>query len=230
MRKKKPKILIVEDEIVVAMDIRIEIEKLDCEVTGIVQTQEKVLSSIEQNEPDIILMDVSLGKNEDGIEIAQEIQTTKDIPILYITAFSDDLTIQRAFNTNPVGYIVKPFKYEDLKTTIQLAIYKLNLEDTPESNENHHYLGEGFYFDTDEENLYYKNNFIRLGQKEKQLLSILIDANYNKVQFDYLENAIWEGVQPSQSALRTLVYRLKGKLGNNIIQVTYGYGYSLKKP
>lgn len=175
-------------------------------------------------------MDINLGKNQNGIEIVQEIQKTKDIPILYITAFSDNITTQKAFNTNPIGYIVKPFKYEDLKTNIQLAIYKLSLKGSYESNENYHYLGEGFYFDTNEENLYYKENFIRLGRKEKHLLSILIAANYNKVQFDDLENAIWEETKPSQSALRTLIYRLKGKLGNNILQVTYGYRYSLKKP
>jgi len=227
---KKTKILIVEDETVPAMDIKIQIQKLNCEVTDIVFTQNKVLNSIEQNEPDIILMDIALGKNQDGIAIVKEIQKTKNIPIVYITAFSDDNMMQRAFSTNPIGYIVKPFKPEDLKTNIQLAIYKLSMTPPKEINPDYHYLGEDFYFDTSEKNLYYNNNFIKLGAKEIELLSILIDANYTKVQIDDLEYAIWDGHKPSKSALRTLVYRIKGKLGNDIIEVTYGYGYSLKRP
>ena len=84
-----------------------------------------------------------------------------------------------------------------------------------------------FYFDKDEEELYFQNNFIKLGQKEKHLLSILIDANHTTVPFSNLEDIIWDGNIPSKSALRTLIYRLKGKLGNNIIKVIYGYGYYL---
>lgn len=224
----KIKILIVEDEPVVALELKAEIEKLNCEVTGMVFTKNQVLSSIEQNEPDIILMDIKLGKNEDGINIAKQIHMTKNIPILYITAFSDDATMMRAFSTNPIGYIVKPFKREDLKTNIQLSIHKLNLTESSNINENYIYIGEDFYFDPIEKNLYYKDNFVKLGAKEQQLLSILIEANHTKVQFSDLEDAIWDGYKPSQSALRTLVYRLKGKLGNNIIEVTYGYGYNLK--
>jgi len=157
------------------------------------------------------------------------IQQTQNISIVYITAFSDDITMQRAFSTNPLGYIVKPFKPDELKTNIQLAIYKLSMVSPKEINENHHYLGDGFYFDSVENSLYYNDKFIKLGPKEEALLSILIDANYNTVQNGDLEDVIWDGNKPSLSALRTLVYRLKGKLGNNIIEANYGYGYNLKR-
>lgn len=226
----KIKVLIVEDEPVVALELKAEVEKLQCKVTATAHTQNKVLSSIEQNEPDIILMDINLGKGQDGVEIVKQIQKTKKIPILYITAYSDDETMKRAFDTDPIGYIVKPFKPQDIRTNLQLAIYKLNLNEQTIINKDFHYLGEGFYFDMNENNLYYKDNFIKLGSKEKHLLSILINANYSKVKFEDLEYAIWNGHHTSISSLRTLVYRLKGKLGNNIIQVMYGYGYYLKKP
>lgn len=224
----KTKILIVEDEIVVAMEIKAEIEKLDCEVTDIVYTQKKVISSIKVDEPDIIMMDIKLGKNQDGIEIAKEIHKDKNIPILYLTAFSDDATMQRAFDTNPIGYIIKPFKIEELKTNIKLAMYKINLNTLSNINKEYVSIGEDFYFDTEKQNLYFQDNFIKLGAKEKHLLSMLVEVNHAKIIFSDLEDAIWEGNKPSTSALRTLVYRLKGKLGNNIIQVTYGYGYNIK--
>lgn len=226
---KKIKILIVEDETVVAMELKSEAEKLHCEVTQILHTKKKVFNSIEQNEPDIILMDIKLGGDQDGIDIVKEIHTTKQIPIVYITAFSDEHTMQRAFTTNPIGYIVKPFKQEELKTNIQLAIYRLSMVPPKEVLPDYHYLGDGFYFDRVENRLYFNDIFVKLGAKEIHILSILIDANYSKVQIAELEDAIWDGNKPSDSALRTLVYRLKGKLGNNIIEATYGYGYNLKR-
>lgn len=226
---KMIKMLIVEDEIVAAMELKSEAEKLNCVVTEIVYTKKKVFNAIQKDEPDIILMDIKLGKNQDGIDLVKEIQERKSIPVVYITAYSDEDTMQRAFSTNPIGYIVKPFKSEELKTNIQLAIYKLSILPAKHINPQYHSLGDGFYFDLVENNLYYHDNFIKLGMKELGLLSILINANHNIVQNSTLEEAIWNGNIPSQSALRTLVYRLKGKLGNNIIEVIYGYGYRLKR-
>tara|TARA_B110000046_G_C12996930_1_gene400416 strand:- start:258 stop:944 length:687 start_codon:yes stop_codon:yes gene_type:complete len=227
---QKTKVLIVEDETIVAMELKAELIKLNFEVTNIVSTQKKVMDSIKNNVPDIILTDIKLGKNENGIEIAKEIHKTKKIHILYLTAFSDDITMQRAFDTNPIGYIVKPFKPEELKININLAMYKINETNNLIVNENFINIGESFYFDMANTHLYFNDKFIKLGQKEVLLLSILIKAKSTIVQFCTLEENIWEGNQPSQSALRTLVYRLKGKLGNNIIEVTYGYGYSLILP
>jgi two-component system, OmpR family, response regulator len=227
---KKIKVLIVEDETIVALELKKELERLDFEVTGIVFTQKKVMDSIQASRPDIILMDINLGKNEDGIEIAKEIYQTYKIHILYLTAFSDDNTMQRAFDTNPIGYIVKPFKSEELKININLAMYKLNQTTDLVLHTDYVSIGENFYFDMENTHLYFKDKFVKLGKKEAFLLSILIEAKSSIVPSYYLEEIIWDGNQLSQSALRTLVYRLKGKLGNNIIEVTYGYGYKLKLP
>ena len=227
---KKIKVLIVEDETIVALELQKELEKLGFEVTGIVFRQKKVMDSIQARRPDIILMDINLGKNKDGVEIAREIHQTQKIYILYLTAFSDDNTMQRAFDTNPVGYIVKPFKSEELKININLAMYKLNQTTDLVLNTDYVSIGENFYFDMENTHLYFKDKFVKLGKKEAFLLSILIEAKSSIVPSYYLEEIIWDGNQLSQSALRTLVYRLKGKLGNNIIEVTYGYGYKLKLP
>ena len=224
----KTKILIVEDEAIVALELKTELEKLDCMVLDIVCTQKDVLNAIKKEMPDIIMMDIKLGKKENGIEIVKAIQKKQEIPIIYLTAFSDDETMQRAFSTNPIGYIVKPFKTQELKTHIQLAMFKLNQNDLSVINKDHIPIGEDFYFDLKNKQLYYRNNFIKLGKKEKILLAILVDANHAKVPFSTIEEAIWNGNETSTSALRTLVYRLKGKVGNNIIEVTYGYGYNLK--
>ena len=224
----KTTILVVEDEPIVALELKTELEKLNCEVLGMLTTKKDVLESINKQVPNIIMMDIKLGRTENGIDIVQEIQKTKDIPILYLTAFSDDETMRRAFSTNPIGYIVKPFKTQELKTNIQLAMYKLEKAVLSPINKDYIPLGEQFYFDKENSNLYFRDKFIKLGKKEKQLLWILVDANYAVVPIPNIIEVLWDGVETSNSALRTVVYRLKGKLGNEIIQVSYGYGYSLK--
>ena len=223
----KIKILIVEDETLVAMDLKSTLTKMDFKVTDIVQSYEGVARSIKKSEPDIIMMDIYLGEKTDGIDIAKEIHKRKKIPILYLTAFSDDETMERAFETDPIGYLIKPFKREDLKSTIQLGLYKINKVNLTNTNNNSIYIGFDYYFDIGESLLYYKDKHIKLGKKERVLLSILIKAKGNIVHFDELEHAVWAGQKPSNSALRTLVYRLKSKLGCQLIEATYSYGYRL---
>jgi len=225
----KTKILIVEDEVIVALDLKMELLKLNCIITDIVNTKNEVFDSLDKTKPDIIMMDIHLGKNENGVDITKEVQKTHNIPILYLTAFSDNNTMQEAFSTNPLGYIVKPFKMQELKTHIQLAIYKRKQTTSHNINDEYVSLGEEFYFDTKNMQLYYQDKFIKLGIKEKKLLSLLVEANHAQVPFSNIVDVLWEGNEPSPSALRTLVYRLKGKIGSNIIEMTYGYGYNLKQ-
>ncbi|MEA3553329.1 MAG: response regulator [Campylobacterota bacterium] len=223
----KTKILIVEDETLVAMDLKNALEKLDFKITSIVSTHKDIMKSIKNNEPDIIMMDIKLGEIKDGIEISKDIHKTKNIPILYLTAFSDDETMERAFQANPIGYLIKPFKREDLKSTIQLAMYKINKINHVNINNNSRYIGFDYYYDIDEELLYYKDKHIKLGRKERILMTMIVKAKGNVIHAKDLEEMIWRAQKPSHSALRTLVYRLKSKLGCQIIETTYSYGYRL---
>lgn len=223
----KTKVLIVENEAIVALEIKRVVEKLDCSVIGMASSEKEVSDILRENLPDLILMDINLGDNENGIDIINNVVKDKNIAVLYITAFSDDDTMSKAFTTNPLGYIVKPFTQQDLRVHIQLAKHKIQSFNEHLINKEYTPLGEDFYFDSKQRQLYYGDKFIKLGKKEQILLALLVEANYTKVSFATLEEAIWGGRRTSTSTLRTLVYRLKGKLGNNIIQVCYGYGYSL---
>ena len=121
---EKTKILIVEDETIIALDIKRALEKMDYEVTNMVYDYQGAIKSVKINRPDLILMDVNLGNSKDGIETAKEIKNYHDIPIIYLTAFSDERTINRAIETNPVRYLIKPFKREELKSNILLGLNK----------------------------------------------------------------------------------------------------------
>jgi DNA-binding response OmpR family regulator len=223
----KANILIVEDNPITAADLKSALKKLGFNITDSVSSYNEALGSISKNEPDIIMMDIELNKGKNGIELAYEIKKNKNIPILYLTSYSDDDTMEKAFATDPVGYLVKPFKREELKTTIMLALYKINKLEHENINQDHTYIGYGYYFDLKETKLYYKSKYIKLGIKEKQLLTILIKAQGLVISNEKLEHKLWADNAPSNSSLRTLVYRLKSKLGCNIIETSYSNGYKL---
>lgn len=115
------KILIVEDEMIIGANISLQLQKLGYEVTGLIPRGEDVLSHITENKPDIILLDIQLKGELDGIETAKLVQKEFDIPIIYLTANSDDAHFERAKPTQPKAFISKPFKKLDLQRAIELT-------------------------------------------------------------------------------------------------------------
>ena len=118
------KILIVEDESIIAMDIERGLRKLGYAVTGIASKSEEVLERIKQERPDLILMDVQLKSRTDGIETAKIIRQQYNIPVIFLTAYADENTLERAKAAEPLGYLLKPFVEDDLHTAIEVALHK----------------------------------------------------------------------------------------------------------
>lgn len=117
-------ILLVEDEKIVASDIRRRLITLGYDIAGVCSRGEDAVECALSLNPDIILMDIHLKGEMDGVSAAQQIQRKKDIPVIYLTASSDDATIERAKTTEPYGYLVKPFEVKDLRTCLEITIYK----------------------------------------------------------------------------------------------------------
>lgn len=115
------KIFIVEDEMIIAANISLQLTNLGYEITGIVPRGEVALAHVEENMPDIILLDINLKGKIDGIETAELIQEKYNIPIIYLTANTDDTHFKRAKATKPSAFISKPFKKLDLQHAIELA-------------------------------------------------------------------------------------------------------------
>lgn len=120
----KPNILVVEDESIVAKDIQNSLKKLGYSVMGTIDNGEDALKLIGGSQPDIVLMDIMLKGAMSGIEAATLIKEKYDIPVIYLTAYADENTLNKAKITEPHGYIIKPFKEVDLHTAIEVAIYK----------------------------------------------------------------------------------------------------------
>lgn len=122
------KVLIVEDEVLVAEDLSEHLKECGFGVTGIAISSDECFDSINTDEPDIIIMDINIQGKLDGIEIAKILNQTKKIPFIFLTANSDPLTVNRAMPLNPDAFISKPFNKSDLKIAIELACQKHNHE------------------------------------------------------------------------------------------------------
>ncbi|MEQ8470450.1 MAG: response regulator [Marinoscillum sp.] len=132
--KQAKSILIVEDEPIIADDIALSLEELGYTVAEILDSGEKVLAFLKDSSPDLILLDINIKGSLDGIQLAHEINAHFNIPFVYLSSLFDATTIKRAKNTNPSGYIVKPFKESDLQVHIELALSKKAIVDELKPN------------------------------------------------------------------------------------------------
>ena len=127
-KMKKISVLIVEDEIIVSKDLEYSLKSLGYNVVGCVATGVKAIELAKKSKPDIILLDIMLKGEMSGIDAAGIISKTLNIPFIYLTAYSEENTIEEAKKTGPYGYIVKPFKEIDIKTAIEMAVHKHSLD------------------------------------------------------------------------------------------------------
>jgi len=125
---EKGRILVVEDEIIIANDIKNVLTQQGYDVLDLAHSGEDAVRKALELKPDLILMDIMLKGNLDGIEASARINEKENIPIVYLTALSDDATLKRAKITEPFGYIVKPFDAKELHSVIEIGLYKRRME------------------------------------------------------------------------------------------------------
>jgi len=114
----------VEDESIVSKDIQQSLKKLGYNVVGAASTGDQAVALALEHQPDIILMDIMLKGEMNGIEAATRIRAETNIPVIFLTAYADESTLSKAKVTQPYGYIIKPFKEIDIHTSIEMALYK----------------------------------------------------------------------------------------------------------
>jgi len=124
----KAKILVVEDEIIIARELEARLQEIGYEVVGIAATGAEAIALAEEEHPDVVLMDIVLKGDMDGIEAATHIRSDFRIPVIYLTAFTDKATLARAQATQPYAYLVKPFAERELYANIEMALYKHRVE------------------------------------------------------------------------------------------------------
>ncbi|MEP7376460.1 MAG: response regulator [Chitinophagaceae bacterium] len=169
------KILVVEDEMIIAAKISMQLTSMGYEVTGILPRGEEALLHMEENKPDIVLLDINLKGNLDGIEIATIMQQRNNIPVIYLTANSDEATFNRAKPTRPYAFISKPFKQLDLQRAIELTISRMAANDNNAQIENK----------TGEEQPFILSDRIFVRHKEKMIKIMVADILYMEADRNY---------------------------------------------
>ncbi len=216
-------VLIVEDESIVALEIENYVSDLGYRVVGSVSNAKSALEIAIKEDVTLILMDVRIKGDIDGIECAKSIKEMKNIPIIYISAFSDDETLERAIETKPSSYLVKPFNRQELKVAMTVA---------SNSYESNLIVGDvvvdyEFSFDTQAKELILYGEMIHLTKQEKDLLSLLVDAKNQVVSIYELENAIWPDKGSNENTRRALIRRVRSKLNYKFIETLHSIGYRI---
>ena len=116
------KVLIVEDAVIIAEDLAASVEELGYEVVGIADNAPEAFAMIEERNPDVALLDINLGTEIDGLDIARTLNEKYQLPFIFITAFSSKQTQDKIAALNPKGYLVKPFENEELEAAIEKAL------------------------------------------------------------------------------------------------------------
>lgn len=126
--RRPPRILVVEDEAIVAADIQDRLEVLGYEVAGWATTGEEALELARTESPDLLLMDIMLKGPMNGIQAAQQVRESMSLPVIFLTANSDDAVLDQAKFSEPFAYLLKPFEERQLRTNIEMALYKSRME------------------------------------------------------------------------------------------------------
>jgi DNA-binding LytR/AlgR family response regulator len=203
MENTPAKILMVEDDMIIAADISMQLTKLGYEVTGINTRGEDALNTIKNNQPDIVLMDIVLSGKMNGIETAQIILEDFQVPVIFLTSNSDDATFQQAIKAKPYAFISKPFQKSDLERTLKLTLQRIMVEKESEpSNESSDHVSAM----DDRLFIRHKNQLVKVLLTD--ILFAEADRNYCKI---YTENQTYllsvplrniESQLPSDSFIR----------------------------
>lgn len=196
---KNRKILIVEDELVTAIDIKEKVESCGFIVVGVATKFDEAISFTKEHDPDLILMDVKLQGKLSGIDAAIEIKKFSKVPIVYITAYSDEATLEYAKVSEPYGFIIKPYSEKDLISTIEIALHKVKIEKDTYSKERRfsiilNSIGDGVIVTNSNGQVDYMNkaaenitDYSKSSAKGKNIDEIL---NFNKDKLSIINNLV----------------------------------------
>ncbi|RXK16235.1 DNA-binding response regulator [Malaciobacter mytili LMG 24559] len=224
-------VLIVEDEIVLALALEVSLNEMGFSVSSIESNAIDTLSFLNKKHPDIILMDINLNDSIDGIQLAKQVWDRYKIPIVFLTSYCNDRVIKKAMQCEPYGYLIKPCKDKEVKATLLAALHKHRyFFQTKKHQEISEFifLEENLKFDTINKRLYKNNKQIKLTKNEIKLFEIMSQKAGEVVSFDTISSYIYRQTLFDMGKLRTLVYRLKQKLQTNPFENIYDMGYKLK--
>lgn len=248
----KIKILIVEDESIIALNLKETLIELGYEPCGIAPNRCKTIALLEKGiQPDLILMDIYLKGPTTGIELAKELKITMpEVPVIFLTANSELATIKEASKAFSYGYIIKPYKKPSLHAAIEVAIAKVNEDNkkrekldaieninktlehqlTVNRDKNHRtvQLKYGYLYDKETNILYYGDEPMKLTSKEKSIIDLLCNSAGHFISQEQMEYAIWQDEPAGYAAFRSVLFRLRSKVHKDLITNQNNTGYKIE--
>lgn len=219
----KLKILVIEDETIVALHIKKTIQLLGHEVVKVVKNSASALDVAKKIRVDLVVSDINIEGKIDGIECCQILQNKYTTPVIFVTAYRDIETLRKASGLEFVGYLVKPFCEDELETMINLVVLKYGLT----FQKDRYVICDRYSYCYKMDKLFSDDNPVELTKKENRFLLSLIEANGALVSYNTLEHNIWRGEHVGENTRRQLVHRFKQKVPNFPLRLLKGLGYKL---
>jgi len=211
------KILIIEDEPLIALQLKTFLSRKKFDVVGCCDGFSEAHDLFTAHRPEIIISDIRLKDDESGIDIINKLRKSGNFEVLFLTSFSDQNTLKKAFAAKPFYYITKPFKEIDLYTAVMLCTSKLQ-----ES-----YVHNDWHYDPATRTLKCRNEVVGLTRQEQELFHLCFRNLGRFVSLEVVENALWSDKYVSDSTRRGLIHRLGKKLSRDIFSYSSAYGCRL---
>ena len=247
----KVEILLVEDDEITALNLSMSLQKHGYNISATCDNIEDAKNQMNSSKPNLVIIDISLQDANDGIALGKDVRETFNLPFIYLTSHSDDNIISQAKLTEPYGYIVKPFDPSSLHATIQMALFKFEVENHRNDDINSLKVdklnlekllyskratdkpivpfGDNYHLDISICETFYHGQKIKLTKKENAFLRLLVAQLGQVVSFEQATNYVWDENGATENSVRTLVWRLRNKLETDIIKNASGIGYFIEE-
>lgn len=215
-------ILILENDKSSASNLTFILTNWEYKVIGIAKNYYDAIHFCEKNKIDLIIAETKIDGKPDGIETVFTLQEIYNIPVIFTTTHIGIETLTKAVKVDFIGYLIKPYRENDLLIVIRLAIAKYNLLEHKTSTYR------GYIYDVDLNKIYYNKHEIILTAHEKQLFLLLFHKRGTLSTHEEIDEIIWNNTYTSSEKRRQLIHRLKIKLPQDSIEIVRGLGYKLK--
>ena len=217
--RRKPRILVAEDEMIIAADLEDILTGLGYDSAGIFMSGEETLQGIDEARPDLVLMDIRLQGELDGLATAAQIRERHDIPVVYLTGYAEEAVLQAATLTDPFGYVGKPVREGELRATIEMALYRHEMDQKlRESEEQHRTL-----FETMAQGVVYQatdGQIVSANPAAERILGLTLDQMQGRTSTDPRWRAIHEDGSPFSGDTHPSMLALKS--GKEVHDVVMG--------
>lgn len=214
-------VLILEDDPIISLDIKSIVDSLTGFHGFIASDMPTALKTAHKHHFHIILADIQIKGVIDGIETAKTLQQLYRSSVIFLTSFSDEATLERASSVNVSGYILKPFREEELIASLKLCAMKLN--EAPMVID----IDNGYSYDIKAQQLFHHDTPIALAVKEQQMFLLLLHNRGKMVPFSYIDEVIWFDSVVNDTTRRQLLHRLRTKLPELTFEVVKFCGYKM---